>query len=292
MNKTNLSTWIEVIAELGKIRISLPVALSALTGYILKTGLFDDKAMMILFGVFMMASSSGAINHIQEQRTDALMPRTKDRPIPSGRIGIKGATIVALSYLAYGALILIYNFPLIVFLSSFLTLIVYNALYTPLKKITAFAVIPGALVGALPPFIGWFAGGDMGVNETILLVSAFFFIGQIPHFWLLMLLFGKEYALAGFPSLHDIFTVQQINRLSFTWILATIATAFVLAIKVINGPTILFILLIYIFYLLFSLSAGMFIKKEVPVRSAFLKLNLLYLLMMILLIVDRLSDSQ
>lgn len=288
MTKTNISSWIKIVSELGKVRISLPIALSALVGYAMQTNLFNGDAWMMMAGVFLMSCSSGAINHIQEYQTDALMPRTKNRPIPSGKISLKGAIIVALSFFAYGAFILLVSFPPIVFLTSFLTLLSYNAIYTPLKKVTAFAVVPGSLVGALPPFIGWFAGGGQFMDERILWVSLFFFIGQIPHFWLLLLMFGKEYSLAGFPSLNSVFTDNQIKRLSYTWILATIATSFIVALTVLQGSVTMFFLLIYTFYLLFSLTVGILIKKDIPTRSSFLKLNFLYLLMMILLIIDSL----
>ena len=288
MTKTSLSSWIRIIFELGKVRISLPIALSALVGYTMKTGGLSAEIWMLMSGVFFMACSSAAINHIQEHKTDALMPRTKYRPIPSGKISVNGAIWIALSFFAYGTLILLTNFPPIVFITSLLTLLSYNVIYTPLKKVTAFAVVPGSLVGALPPYIGWFAGGGALVDERIIWVALFFFIGQIPHFWLLLLMFGKEYTLAGYPSLNLVFNDNQIKRLSYTWILATIATAFIVSIKVLQGSTSMFFLLLYIFYLLFSLTAGIMIKKDIPVRASFLKLNFLYLLMMILLIVDSL----
>jgi len=288
MTKTSLSSWIKIILELGKVRISLPIALSALVGYTLKTGVFGDEVWSLLSGVFLMSCSSGAINHIQEYKTDALMPRTKNRPIPSGKISLKGAIWVAVSFFAYGAFVLLVSFPPIVFLTSFLTLLSYNLIYTPLKKVTAFAVVPGSLVGALPPFIGWFAGGGQLFDEHILWVSLFFFIGQIPHFWLLLLMFGKEYSIAGFPSLNSVFSDNQIKRLSFTWILATVATSFIVAMTVLQGSVTLFFLLAYTFYLLFSLTVGILIKKDIPIRASFLKLNFLYLLMMILLIIDSL----
>lgn len=216
------------------------------------------------------------------------MPRTQNRPIPSGKISLQTAIIIALLYFIYGAAILLVSFSPIVFFTSFLTLIAYNGIYTPLKKVTAFAVVPGSLVGALPPFIGWFAGGGALLDERILWVSLFFFIGQIPHFWLLLLMFGKQYSLAGYPSLNAVFNEGQIKRLSYTWILATIATAFVVAMTVIQGATTMFFLLLYVFYLLFSLTTGILVKQDIPVYKSFLKLNFLYLLMMILLIMDSL----
>jgi protoheme IX farnesyltransferase len=288
MIRKSIQNWIKIIAELGKVRISLPIALSAYTGYALKTGMYDGQAMMLMFGVFLMSCSSGAINHLQEYKTDALMPRTKNRPIPSGKITPKGAFWVALAFFAYGAFILISSFPIIVFLTSFLTLLSYNAIYTPLKKVTAFAVVPGSLVGALPPYIGWFAGGGDWSDGTIFWVALFFFIGQIPHFWLLLLMFGKEYELAGFPSLHKVFNDNQIKRLSFTWILATIATAIVVSMVVLKGSVLQFFLIFYIFYVMFSLSISILMKNDIQARSAFFKLNFLYLLMMIVLIADNL----
>ena len=274
--------------ELGKVRISLPIALSAYTGYALNTGRLDEKALILMAGVFLMSCSSGAINHIQEYKTDALMPRTKNRPIPSGKISLTGAVWFALSFFLTGGFILAAAFPILVFLTSFLTLISYNAIYTPLKKVTAFAVVPGSLVGALPPYIGWFAGGGNWNDHQIFWVGLFFFIGQIPHFWLLLLMFGKEYELAGFPSLYKIFNDNQIKRLSYTWILATVATAIVVAIVILKGSIVLFFLLFYIFYVLFSLTGSIILKNDLKVRPAFFKLNILYLLMMVILILDSL----
>lgn len=288
MIKSGIIFWIKIISELGKVRISLPISLSALVGYCMKTGHLDSQVWMLLSGVFLMSCASGAINHIQEYKTDALMPRTKNRPIPAGKISKTGALWVAFLFLFSGSVILLVSFPVLVYLTSLLTLVSYNAIYTPMKKITAFAVVPGSLVGALPPFIGWFAGGGAIVDERILWVALFFFIGQIPHFWLLLLMFGKEYELAGFPSLNRIFSDSQIKRLSFTWILATIATAFCVAMIVLPGSAMMFCLLLYIFYLLSSLTIGILVKNDIPARSSFLKLNFLYLLMMVVLIVDSL----
>lgn len=279
---------LKIVAELGKVRISLPVAFSACTGYVLQTGTFDTKALLLIAGVFLMSCSSGAINHIQEYKTDALMPRTQKRPIPSGKISVKGAVLVALVYFVAGAAVLLSAFSPIAFFTSVLTLLSYNAIYTPLKKITAFAVVPGSLVGALPPFIGWFAGGGGLADPRILWVSLFFFIGQIPHFWLLLLMFGKEYSLAGFPSLNTVFNENQIKRLSYTWILATIAAALILAATVLHGYFLIVTLLVYILYLLLPLSSEILFRRDLPVRVSFLKLNLLYLMMMILLILDSL----
>ena len=288
MTKLSIGDYSRIILQLGKARISLPIALSALTGYALKTGTVGLDGLYLSIGVFLMSCSSSAINHWQEHKIDAIMPRTQKRPIPSGKITPNFAISIAALYFISGALVLISHFPPIALLASVVTLISYNGLYTPLKKYTAFAVVPGSLVGALPPYIGWLAAGGDIMNTKIFLVALFFFIGQIPHFWLLLLMFGKEYKLVNYPSLHDIFTDNQIKRLSYTWILTTIASAIIIALKVMIGQTAVFILLFYIFYLLFSTSIQLFVKKNLPARATFFKLNFLYLFMMIALIVDSL----
>jgi heme o synthase len=283
-----LKSLLRIIAELGKVRISLPVSLSALTGYVMFTGDIHAQAWLLALGVFFMSCSSGALNHWQESDIDAKMPRTKNRPIPSGKISRNGALAVAVGFAAVGSAILVLTNPVMALILSWVTLFSYNLVYTPLKKVTAFAVIPGSMVGALPPLIGWAGAGGNLTSEIILIVASFFFIGQIPHFWLLLLMFGDQYKLAGLPSLNQIFNDGQLKRITYTWILTTIAAALLVIFFVFSNQILMFVLLFYAFYLLFSLSIALFSQKEFAVRPAFLKLNLMYLLMMFFLIADAL----
>jgi protoheme IX farnesyltransferase len=283
-----LKKFLKIIFELGKVRISLPVSLSALAGYVLFSGRIDGQGLLMAVGVFLMSCGSGALNHWQERKTDAMMPRTKKRPIPSGRISSAHGLMVVFGYTLTGSLILAISNPLIALILSWATLASYNLIYTPLKKTTAFAVIPGSLVGALPPMIGWAAAGGNIWAEPILFVATFFFIGQIPHFWLLLLLFGDQYKLAGLQSLTDIFSELQIKRITYTWVLTTIASALLVLYFVIVHPVIVILLIIYIFYLLYTLSRSVFIEKEFKVLPAFYRLNFLYLFMMLFLIADSL----
>ena len=161
-------------------------------------------------------------------------------------------------------------------------------MYTPLKKVTAFAVIPGSLTGALPPLIGWAAAGGGLLDKNIILVGSFFFIGQIPHFWLLLLMFGEEYQLASMPSLNQIFSPNQIKRLTFTWILTTVASALLVVLYVFSNKILYLLLLFYILYLLFSFTKDFLVQKDFKARPAFFKLNFLYLFMMFFLMADSL----
>ncbi|MDX8338387.1 protoheme IX farnesyltransferase [Draconibacterium sp. IB214405] len=282
---------LKIIYELGKVRISLPIALSALTGYVLYTKNVDAQGWWLLLGVFLMACSSSVINHWQERDVDAQMPRTKDRPLPSGRISPQNALLVAIGFAVLGSIILLLSNPPMALFLSWLTLFFYNGIYTPLKKVSAFAVIPGSMVGAIPPMIGWAGAGGSLSSEIILLVAAFFFIGQIPHFWLLLLMFGEQYKLAKMPSLNQLFSDLQIKRVTYTWILTTVASAFLVIFFVIGNKLIMFLLMFYIFYLLSSLTMAVFVQDEFKVRPSFYKLNFLYLFMMIFLIVDSLVHT-
>ncbi len=246
------------------------------------------QAWLLAACVFLMSCSSSTLNHWQESEIDSKMPRTKNRPIPSGKISRKGALLVAVGFALVGSVILIATNPVIALIISWATLFFYNVVYTPLKKVNAFAVIPGSMVGALPPMIGWAAAGGSLTSEIILLVAAFFFIGQIPHFWLLLMMFGDQYKLAGMPSLNQIFNEDQLKRITYTWVLTTIASALLVIFFVFTNPVIIFLLLFYTFYLLSSLSFAVLVRKEMVVRPAFLKLNMLYLFMMFFLIADAL----
>jgi heme o synthase len=273
---------------LGKVRISFPVALSALAGFVLYSGELNSQSWLMALGVFLMSCASGALNHWQERDTDRRMPRTRNRPLASGKISATTGFLIVIGYLVAGSLVLIFSNPMIALILSWITLIFYNFVYTPLKKVTAFAVIPGSMVGALPPVIGWTAAGGSIFAESILIVALFFFIGQIPHFWLLLLIFGDQYKLAGLPSLTDVFSEVQIKRITYVWVLTTIASALLVLFLVLHNLIIILLLLFYIIYLLVSATGSVFSKNQFKVLPAFYRLNFLYLLMMLFLIVDSL----
>lgn len=97
----------------------------------------------------------------------------------------------------------------------------YNIVYTYLKRYTPWAVIPGALIGSIPLVIGWVSAGGSISDPAVLPIAAFFFVWQVPHFWLLIMKYGREYETAGFPSLSDSMTDVQIGRMIFLWITGT-----------------------------------------------------------------------
>jgi len=216
---------IKTLLELSKIKITIAVALTTGTGFLLASGRFDTNMILPILGIFILACGSSAINHYQERDKDALMERTKNRPIPSGRISANGALFFAMVLTAGGSYILYYTSGMLAMQLGLLALLWYNAIYTPLKRKTAFAVIPGAVIGAIPPLVGWVAGGGSLFDARAWIMAFFFFIWQVPHFWLLMLKYGKEYEKAGYPSITSIYTEDQIKNVTFIWVMATVISA-------------------------------------------------------------------
>lgn len=225
-SKLSFSNFIFLAAELAKIRITLFVAFTTSIGYILFSGEIDYKLFFVSLGVFFLAAGASALNHLQEWKYDSLMERTKNRPLPSGKLSQETVVLVFIIYSLLGIFFLLSYSNLQGLLLGVLNLVWYNLLYTPLKRNNPFAILPGSVVGAIPPIIGWVsAGGDI-FNPEILSLSLFFFIWQIPHFWLLLILFAEDYEKAGYPTLKRVLTDKQIARITFYWILALVVITF------------------------------------------------------------------
>ena len=220
---------VSLFLELGKVRISVLATISMITGYILAYHGVSWHLAVLTIGVFLIACGSATINQIQERDIDARMLRTQGRPLPTGRIGPRYAWTVAIASVVFGSVLILAAANMTAMVLGLLTVFWYNCVYTPLKRLTAFAAVPGGVVGAIPPVIGWVAGGGHVFDPGILAVAFFFFIWQVPHFWLLLLYSGgKDYERAGLPSLTSIFTVDQLARITFVWIVATVVTCLVM----------------------------------------------------------------
>jgi protoheme IX farnesyltransferase len=212
-------------SELCKVKVSFFASLSTLVGFVLSPALAVHILAPLALSVFLLACGSSALNQYQERGTDALMERTRNRPIPSGIIGPPRALLFALLLLGLGLSMIEVTGGLKVLLLGMFAVCWYNGLYTPLKRKSAFAVIPGALIGAVPPAIGWVAGGGFFSSPKLWAMSFLFFMWQVPHFWLITLNFGREYEGAGLPSLKNIFTESQVRRIIFHWIFALAVTS-------------------------------------------------------------------
>ena len=288
-NITIALSFFKVLLELSKVKITFAVALTTITGYLLAGGNFDSGLVLPTLGIFLLACGSSAINHFQERDRDRLMERTKNRPIPSGRISPAGALTVAFLLSAGGAAILYAGTGMLGMQLGLLALIWYNVIYTPMKKKTAFAVVPGAVIGSIPPLVGWVAAGGQLSDPRALFMAFFFFIWQVPHFWLLMLKYGEEYTRAGYPSITRIYSSRQIKNITFIWILATAISALMLpAFNVVESWIVMAGLLISSVWLVFQFTRLLSVK-DLPFSPIkyFMKINYFVLAVMIFLSIDR-----
>lgn len=216
---------LKIYLELSKVKITIAVSFTTITGYVLAKGAFDSGLILPTIGIFILACASSALNHYQERYADAKMERTKNRPIPSGRISPKHALIFVFILTLLGSYLLFKGSNFLGLQLGLLAMIWYNAIYTPLKRKTAFAVIPGSVIGSLPPLVGWVAAGGSLFDPSAMILAFFFFIWQVPHFWLLMLKYGEEYKKAGYPNIVTIYSSQQIKNTTFIWTLSTVIAA-------------------------------------------------------------------
>jgi protoheme IX farnesyltransferase len=188
--------------ELLKVRLSLLVAFSCAFGYGLATqgNMNYGVLLMVTLGGFLMSGASVCINQIIEKDLDAIMTRTMNRPLPTGRVSVQEAIIFSIICLV-ASLWLLWNFtnPLTVIL-SLVSMVLYSFVYTPMKRVGPVAVFVGAIPGALPPLLGWTAATGVIAHEA-LIIFGIQFIWQFPHFWAIAWIADDDYQKAGFRLL-------------------------------------------------------------------------------------------
>lgn len=276
---------LSVYSDLIKYKLSLAVVLSSVTGYFISGEDISIRLLYLASGVFFLATGAAVLNQYSERRIDLLMDRTKRRPIPSGEISEKKALLIASFLFSSGILFLAQNgiLPLIL---GILNVVFYNLVYTLLKRTTVLSIIPGAVVGAIPPLIGYSSAGGSLASVDIITFSIFMFLWQIPHFWLIIIKYGEEYRKAGLATISSYLNDIQIRKLVFYWVLvsSTLLLIFFLITDMLASQyLILFSLLNMTFILLFH--RKLFGNKDFQqVRGAMILINSYGLLIMVLLI--------
>jgi protoheme IX farnesyltransferase len=276
------------LPKLMRLGVSLAVSFSAATGYLIANSILDIKIIFVILGVFFLSGGASALNQYQERTTDAIMSRTKNRPIPSGIISETTGLLFAVVLCIIGFAILYFKTGTIPATLGLLNLMWYNGLYTFLKKKTAFAVVPGSLTGVTPLLIGWSAASASLLNPVIIFISFFIYMWQIPHFWILHIKYADDYEKAGLGVLHRFFSDNQIKRIVFAWIIATSLASLLFPYFGIIQSKILTIILISINVLLpISLYRIIYSKSQgFNYKKAFIEINAFMILVMILLILE------
>jgi protoheme IX farnesyltransferase len=271
--------WISILLELTKFKISLLATLFTSAGFILAHHGLSEKMISPVLAVLFLASGACALNQYQERKIDRAMERTRGRPIPSQRLRPSTALWMSQAFIFSGLMILCHGTNGFASGLGVFALLWYNGVYTYLKRWTPFAAIPGALVGAIPPAIGWTSAGGTIFHPQLFVLAFFSFLWQVPHFWLILLGSGMDYERAGLPSLSRVFTPSQLRRITFIWICSTAVLALSLPLFYFNQA-----LLENFFLLTASLwlawNAVRFLKSPpemISFRLVFMKLNLFVL---------------
>lgn len=205
---------------LTRLELSTMVALSALTGYLFAGGSWSWPVLQVLGGTGLLAGGSSALNQWQERDLDRRMSRTRHRPLPMAHLSGKTVILLALIQIISGLLLLGQLSETSVPVLGALAVLWYNAVYTPLKRITAFAALPGALCGALPPLIGWTAAGADPLAFEALILAGTLFVWQIPHTWLLLCCYREDLRRSGLPDLFRTIPTERLLRINNCWIVA------------------------------------------------------------------------
>ncbi|WP_405399366.1 heme o synthase [Maribacter sp. Asnod2-G09] len=208
--------------EITKARLAVSVVFSSIAGYFL--GAYEIQwfqVLLLAFGGYCMVGASNAYNQIIEKDLDALMKRTKNRPIPTGRMSVNTAMTLAIVLTLVGILSLYLLNPKTAMFGA-ISIFLYTSVYTPLKTITPLAVFVGAIPGAIPFMLGWVAAtDDFGIEPGTLFMIQFFW--QFPHFWALGWMLDDDYTAGGFKMLptgkKDAATVLQIIMYTI-WMMA------------------------------------------------------------------------
>jgi len=225
-NTSSIKSAITDVKQLVKVGLSFSVVFSSVAGYLLAVETVNYAMLTLLaVGGFLMVGASNAFNQIIEVDTDALMQRTKNRPLPTGRMSVNFALTIAILFAVLGLGILYYiNAKSALF--GAISIFLYTSAYTPLKSVTPLTVFVGAIPGAIPFMLGWVAAtNQFGIEAGILFMIQFFW--QFPHFWSIGWLQDEEYKKAGFNMLpmntKDTGAVKQIIFYTVIMIVVSIA---------------------------------------------------------------------
>ena len=183
--------------EITKMRLAVSVVFSSVAGYFLGAEVIDFVEVLLLaIGGYMMVGASNAFNQIIEKDLDALMNRTKNRPIPSGSMSVNKALFIGSTLAVLGLAILYYINPITAMFGA-ISIFLYVSVYTPLKTRTPLSVFVGAFPGAIPFMLGWVAAtGSFSIEAGTLFMIQFFW--QFPHFWALGWWLYDDYKRGGF----------------------------------------------------------------------------------------------
>ncbi|MDA9250795.1 heme o synthase [Flavobacteriaceae bacterium] len=284
----SIATFVNDFLQLTKFRLALSVVFSSVAGYLLAVDQVETKILIGLFiGGFAMVGASNAINQLIEKDLDALMSRTKNRPLPTGRMSALVAAIIATFLTVLGVMVL-YAINLKTALFGLLSIFIYTCIYTPLKTISPLAVFVGAFPGAIPFMLGWVAAtGKFGIEPGTLFMVQFFW--QFPHFWAIGWMLDDDYKKAGFKMLPsgnpDRLTAFQIVFYTlWTIVISLLPATFYTGNLHLSIPGAILILIIGLYLLYYAIKLMQLKTKDAAKKLMFASIGYITILQLIYVI--------
>jgi protoheme IX farnesyltransferase len=276
--------------EITKARLALSVVFSSLAGYFLGAYEVDLLSILLLaFGGYCMVGASNAFNQVIEKDLDALMNRTRNRPIPAGRMSVNKAMTLAIFMTALGVISLYILNPKTAMFGA-VSIFLYTSVYTPLKTITPLSVFVGAIPGAIPFMLGWVAAtNNFGIEPGTLFMIQFFW--QFPHFWALAWMLDEDYQKGGFKMLptgkKDKGTAIQIIMYTIWMIIISVIPAFGITGRLnLSIPAAVIILIMGLIMLVFGFK--LFEKRDNKSARKLMLISVSYItLMQLVYVIDK-----
>lgn len=285
MPAVRLASFLSLI----RLNLSVSVTFSALVAWLVCSQKPAAALFPAMMAIFLMAIGTSVLNQVQERKTDALMIRTRKRPVASGEISARLALLIACLLISSGMFLFILEDHYTPLLLGIINVVLYNGIYTPLKKVSTYTLIIGALTGAIPVWMGWTAAGGSIFDPKVLFIALFIFFWQIPHFWLLMLIHASDYKTAGIPAITDHLNLFQVKRLILIWLTAASITSLLLINNVLSHPGLFGIpLLIVNIVLLLITIYKFFLAGSESFRFLFILANTFLFSVLIFMLIERL----
>ena len=261
--------------DLIKFRLNFLVLVTASIGFYLSPMPFSlERWLHTIFGIALLAFSSSIFNQLMEIREDAKMKRTQNRPLPKQKVSPTNSFLFALFISVFGIThISIKVSPFAAFLGA-ISLLVYLLFYTPLKKITFLNTFIGAIPGAIPPVIGWVAGGGSWNDPLCIYLFGILFIWQIPHFFAINWLYREDYEKAGYQmwSNQDLDGKRTALGILFFSLLLSLWTLFFFPLS-----SFIFFLMIFLHCIFLLQAIKFYQKREKEICRKFFLSTLIYL---------------
>jgi protoheme IX farnesyltransferase len=210
---------------LAKLSLCYLMTASALTAYVARKPDLDPAGLVTIACVFLLCLGAATLNNYQDREIDRRMQRTRGRPLARGEVSSRAALAQAAALILAGTTgLLLADGSAALPITGLIAVAFYNGIYTPLKRTTVLAIIPGAVCGTLPVLMGWMAagvgdGGEGGLaSPKLWILMALFAVWQLPHSWLVVLAHREDYRSSGLPSMLRVLSVEQLRALVLVWV--------------------------------------------------------------------------